>query len=104
MPFGVRGPRPPAPSHSCGRAACGVAGACPQVPVEAAGGLEADPHDPLPARLAPDPDLPVQEPQVAAGRIAGVVADTLSLIHISESTRLGMISYAVFCLKKKKKP
>src|SRR5450756_369990 len=27
---------------------------------------------------------------------------TLSLIHISEPTRLGMISYAVFCLKKKK--
>src|SRR5450756_2968266 len=28
----------------------------------------------------------------------------LSLIHISEPTRLGMISYAVFCLKKKKTP
>src|SRR5450756_2800176 len=28
----------------------------------------------------------------------------LSLIHISEPTRLGMISYAVFCLKKKKRP
>ena len=27
--------------------------------------------------------------------------DHLSLIHISEPTRLGMISYAVFCLKKK---
>src|SRR5665648_880792 len=27
----------------------------------------------------------------------------LSLIHISEPTRLGMISYAVFCLKKKTK-
>src|SRR5450756_2741387 len=27
----------------------------------------------------------------------------LSLIHISEPTRLGMSSYAVFCLKKKKK-
>src|SRR5659263_321009 len=26
--------------------------------------------------------------------------DGLSLIHISEPTRLGMISYAVFCLKK----
>src|SRR5665648_757106 len=33
--------------------------------------------------------------------IGGVYA--LSLIHISEPTRLGMISYAVFCLKKKKK-
>src|SRR5450759_3407809 len=30
-------------------------------------------------------------------------AKNLSLIHISEPTRLGMISYAVFCLKKKKK-
>src|SRR5450756_1182237 len=30
------------------------------------------------------------------------VVDYLSLIHISEPTRLGMISYAVFCLKKKK--
>src|SRR5450756_2916188 len=30
-------------------------------------------------------------------------AKYLSLIHISEPTRLGMISYAVFCLKKKKK-
>ena len=27
--------------------------------------------------------------------------NNLSLIHISEPTRLGMISYAVFCLKKK---
>src|SRR5450756_2294093 len=27
----------------------------------------------------------------------------MALIHISEPTRLGMISYAVFCLKKKKK-
>src|SRR5665648_1228196 len=30
-------------------------------------------------------------------------SEELSLIHISEPTRLGMISYAVFCLKKKKK-
>src|SRR5450756_2010506 len=33
----------------------------------------------------------------------GGVPRDLSLIHISEPTRLGMISYAVFCLKKKKK-
>ena len=31
-----------------------------------------------------------------------VAVEHLSLIHISEPTRLGMISYAVFCLKKKK--
>src|SRR5665648_1200917 len=33
----------------------------------------------------------------------GNASINLSLIHISEPTRLGMISYAVFCLKKKKK-
>eukprot|EP00658_Telonema_sp_P-2_P029117 TRINITY_DN2219_c0_g1_i3.p1 TRINITY_DN2219_c0_g1~~TRINITY_DN2219_c0_g1_i3.p1 ORF type:complete len:103 (-),score=37.13 TRINITY_DN2219_c0_g1_i3:7-315(-) len=31
------------------------------------------------------------------------MAEELSLIHISEPTRLLSISYAVFCLKKKKK-
>src|SRR5450759_5075057 len=31
----------------------------------------------------------------------GFIGLNLSLIHISEPTRLGMISYAVFCLKKK---
>src|SRR5450756_3053416 len=39
-------------------------------------------------------------PQFQSGDI--VVTSSLSLIHISEPTRLGMISYAVFCLKKKK--
>src|SRR5450756_805108 len=38
------------------------------------------------------------------GRVSSKWTDYgLSLIHISEPTRLGMISYAVFCLKKKKK-
>ena len=40
----------------------------------------------------------------AAYFVAWHIADLiplLSLIHISEPTRLGMISYAVFCLKKK---
>ena len=37
-------------------------------------------------------------------RWEGITRPYLSLIHISEPTRLGMISYAVFCLKKKKKP
>ena len=31
------------------------------------------------------------------------IVEGLSLIHISEPTRLRRISYAVFCLKKKKK-
>src|SRR5450756_2367983 len=57
-----------------------------------------------------DPETPVDEVMRALddlihqGKIlyAGV-SEWLSLIHISEPTRLGMISYAVFCLKKKKK-
>src|SRR5450756_2755410 len=40
---------------------------------------------------------------VADGVDASYIGFHLSLIHISEPTRLGMISYAVFCLKKKKK-
>src|SRR5665648_412507 len=38
----------------------------------------------------------------AADQTCGRWLNNLSLIHISEPTRLGMISYAVFCLKKKK--
>ena len=47
----------------------------------------------------------VWHPSVGAA-VTDCIADAvynLSLIHISEPTRLGMISYAVFCLKKKKK-
>ena len=35
--------------------------------------------------------------------VAPLAGQRLSLIHISEPTRLLSISYAVFCLKKKKK-
>src|SRR5660398_66610 len=38
-----------------------------------------------------------------ANESAEFIAEDLSLIHISEPTRLRRISYAVFCLKKKKK-
>src|SRR5450756_2907312 len=37
-----------------------------------------------------------------SNRVMRLLSQWLSLIHISEPTRLGMISYAVFCLKKKK--
>src|SRR5665648_1232318 len=47
-----------------------------------------------------DPNLPGAS---IATHIAHAIQRNLSLIHISEPTRLGMISYAVFCLKKKKK-
>src|SRR5665648_11369 len=36
-------------------------------------------------------------------KYGGIFTSDLSLIHISEPTRLGMISYAVFCLQKKNK-
>ena len=54
-----------------------------------------------------DADGTVRPTDVDGGADADVfIFDTdhgayLSLIHISEPTRLGMISYAVFCLKKK---
>ena len=42
-------------------------------------------------------------PAEQAGGIDMIKAMALSLIHISEPTRRTPISYAVFCLKKKKK-
>src|SRR5450756_2010219 len=50
--------------------------------------------------------VPPNDPTPSSGRRHAVrqspLRPYLSLIHISEPTRLGMISYAVFCLKKKK--
>eukprot|EP00658_Telonema_sp_P-2_P081168 TRINITY_DN8250_c0_g1_i1.p2 TRINITY_DN8250_c0_g1~~TRINITY_DN8250_c0_g1_i1.p2 ORF type:complete len:121 (-),score=30.47 TRINITY_DN8250_c0_g1_i1:71-433(-) len=45
------------------------------------------------------------EPSEGPNQMSAVTCDDrhLSLIHISEPTRLLSISYAVFCLKKKKK-
>src|SRR5450756_45760 len=48
-------------------------------------------------------DTVVGEHGPALVACVGDAVQGLSLIHISEPTRLGMISYAVFCLKKKKK-
>src|SRR5450759_4614338 len=55
----------------------------------------------------PPPPLPQPPPYPPRGMPSPVASGfgylpDLSLIHISEPTRLGMISYAVFCLKKKK--
>ena len=52
--------------------------------------------------FGPKPDDPTH--QILKSKMASVCKQVhiLSLIHISEPTRLGMISYAVFCLKKKK--
>src|SRR5450756_1509687 len=48
-------------------------------------------------------DDPVRMYLKQMGAVPLLTREQLSLIHISEPTRLGMISYAVFCLKKKKK-
>src|SRR5450756_745518 len=63
-------------------------------PVEECEPVEAGPVDALREEWA----------GAVAARGDGGERDTqgLSLIHISEPTRLGMISYAVFCLQKKK--
>src|SRR5450756_957683 len=55
----------------------------------------------LPLFVEADPALPRRDLCGGAARGSGALL-LLSLIHISEPTRLGMISYAVFCLKKKK--
>ena len=41
--------------------------------------------------------------QLVYGATANLFVDRLSLIHISEPTRRTPISYAVFCLKKKRR-
>eukprot|EP00825_Cyclidium_porcatum_P004520 TRINITY_DN12131_c0_g1_i1.p3 TRINITY_DN12131_c0_g1~~TRINITY_DN12131_c0_g1_i1.p3 ORF type:complete len:106 (+),score=8.35 TRINITY_DN12131_c0_g1_i1:93-410(+) len=52
--------------------------------------------------LAVAPDVELTALDEALDRLEGIDPQQgLSLIHISEPTRLGMISYAVFCLKKK---
>src|SRR5665648_874672 len=58
---------------------------------------------PVMARCPPNGVIDSWLPSGASWYIATAVVMYLSLIHISEPTRLGMISYAVFCLKKKKK-
>src|SRR5450756_536625 len=60
---------------------------------------------PTPTADNPDPDGDGDNDlfDPADGGLGPDATVQLSLIHISEPTRLGMISYAVFCLKKKKK-
>jgi len=57
-------------------------------------------HDDLFKMIRPNVEKTI--PSVGTGDNVNIEAIlALSLIHISEPTRLGMISYAVFCLKKK---
>src|SRR5450756_1511034 len=80
--------------------------------------IPSSPVGPTAAPASPSPDPSIDEAALyrqieddvialrglpAKQRLEPTILD-LSLIHISEPTRLGMISYAVFCLKKKKKP
>src|SRR5665648_1241941 len=56
-----------------------------------------------PLHRAPLRDAPRHRPEpLRRDRPTGRGPRSLSLIHISEPTRLGMNSYAVFCLKKQK--
>ena len=50
-------------------------GTGPQVPVQAAGCLVADPDDPGLAALAADGDLPLPQVDVAAPRVTGVMPE-----------------------------
>src|SRR5450756_1523527 len=68
---------------------------CPARPCCASGTRRLD--ESLPA-TCPHPSWSVRLPWFRRWAWDG---PALSLIHISEPTRLGMISYAVFCLKKK---
>src|SRR5450756_3028830 len=88
--------------ESPGRSACdrlGVVGAEVRLPTD---DPDHDRHD----GDADDGDwqaaAPVAQGEPVAARVLAP-GQNLSLIHISEPTRLGMISYAVFCLKKKQK-
>src|SRR5450756_2766902 len=56
-----------------------------------------------PPQLPHSKSLATAPHQRQVGIASPAFNDNLSLIHISEPTRLGMISYAVFCLKKKNK-
>ena len=57
--------------------------------------------DPAKVALRAEYAKPSVAPWLEARRGKLDATEKLSLIHISEPTRLGMISYAVFCLKKK---
>src|SRR5680860_1765888 len=71
--------------------------------------LKADGVEPGIATLLVGDDFGAKMYRKAVERFCGEMGfayreETLSLIHISEPTRRTPISYAVFCLKKKKKP
>eukprot|EP00658_Telonema_sp_P-2_P069208 TRINITY_DN58315_c0_g1_i1.p1 TRINITY_DN58315_c0_g1~~TRINITY_DN58315_c0_g1_i1.p1 ORF type:complete len:219 (-),score=38.35 TRINITY_DN58315_c0_g1_i1:80-736(-) len=90
---------PPAPDPGDGRHSGGPVRLTPMIPA----GITRSAADPQPGM---DPLLQQQlyghqpSPQQLLSVLSSAV--TLSLIHISEPTRLLSISYAVFCLKKKK--
>ena len=61
-----------------------------------------DLNEPQGSRAHYDMNADAEYQARVARRAAQTAAQPLSLIHISEPTRLGKNSYAVFCLKKKK--
>src|SRR5271157_1792791 len=75
-PAGCHGPPVADPEPQLRPVRLGVPGADAEVPVEAAGGVEADLDDPGLAALAVDGDLPVPQVHVAAPRVVSVVPDS----------------------------
>ena len=65
--------------------------------------LRIDPSNAQTALALVQADMADAEADLREAMRALDLAKDLSLIHISEPTRLRRISYAVFCLKKKKK-
>eukprot|EP00658_Telonema_sp_P-2_P080827 TRINITY_DN8122_c0_g1_i16.p1 TRINITY_DN8122_c0_g1~~TRINITY_DN8122_c0_g1_i16.p1 ORF type:complete len:123 (-),score=15.94 TRINITY_DN8122_c0_g1_i16:100-468(-) len=61
------------------------------------------PHSQTHLHLHTHTHTPSPPPQFTQSNLQEQAPSYLSLIHISEPTRLLSISYAVFCLKKKKK-
>src|SRR5450756_2670502 len=59
-------------------------------------------EEPIPKKAKPTPEASTVV-LCSRCKVECGIPVSLSLIHISEPTRLGMISYAVFCLTKKKK-
>src|SRR5450756_848672 len=74
-------------------------------PAPAASAPSASVQAPVTINVQPGADAESQIMEAVYQKVnpSVVTVFNLSLIHISEPTRLGMISYAVFCLKKKNK-
>eukprot|EP00658_Telonema_sp_P-2_P016034 TRINITY_DN16212_c0_g1_i1.p1 TRINITY_DN16212_c0_g1~~TRINITY_DN16212_c0_g1_i1.p1 ORF type:complete len:408 (+),score=110.89 TRINITY_DN16212_c0_g1_i1:89-1312(+) len=88
--------------HLQGAGPTAVNSSVPSLHQVVAGSRDTAPHNRTRASIAAD-DRRVAHPNYNREINLATLVFNLSLIHISEPTRLLSISYAVFCLKKKKK-